>query len=85
MERRNFLRTMLGVAGATALPSEMWPFRKIFLPASPKILSPALRPFVVYASAARIDFMDLYCWGTTYHRVSIEKIDLKKGEIIFAP
>ena len=38
MERRNFLRTMLGVAGATALPSEMWPFRKIFLPAGPKII-----------------------------------------------
>lgn len=33
MNRRNFLRSMLGVAAATALPSEVWPFRKIFLPA----------------------------------------------------
>ena len=33
MQRRNFLRAMLGVAAATALPSEVWPFRKIFLPA----------------------------------------------------
>jgi len=33
MERRNFLRSILGVAAATALPSEVWPFRKIFLPA----------------------------------------------------
>jgi len=32
MERRSFLRAMLGVAAATALPSEVWPFRKIFLP-----------------------------------------------------
>ena len=33
------MRTMLGVAAATALPSEVWPFRKIFLPAQPKIVS----------------------------------------------
>ena len=33
MERRNFLRAILGVAATTALPSEVWPFRKIFLPA----------------------------------------------------
>jgi hypothetical protein len=37
MERRNFLRAMLGVAAATALPSEVWPFRKIFLPAQPSV------------------------------------------------
>lgn len=37
MERRNFLRAMLGVAAATALPSEIWPFKKIFLPPTPKI------------------------------------------------
>lgn len=32
MDRRNFLRNILGVAAATALPSEVWPFKKIFLP-----------------------------------------------------
>lgn len=32
MNRRNFLRLSLGVATVTALPSEVWPFRKIFLP-----------------------------------------------------
>jgi TAT (twin-arginine translocation) pathway signal sequence len=37
MDRRNFLRSMLGVAAATALPSEIFPFRKIFLPAVPSI------------------------------------------------
>jgi hypothetical protein len=39
MERRNFLRAMLGVAAATALPSEVWPFRKIFLPMTPTVWS----------------------------------------------
>jgi hypothetical protein len=32
MDRRAFLGSMLKVAAATALPSEIWPFRKIFLP-----------------------------------------------------
>jgi hypothetical protein len=40
MERRNFLRAMLGIAAATALPSEVFPFRKIFLPAAPTIVTP---------------------------------------------
>jgi hypothetical protein len=38
MDRRNFLRSMLGVAAATALPSEVWPFKKIFLPTAPLIV-----------------------------------------------
>lgn len=29
---------MLGVAAATALPSEVWPFKKIFLPPAPRIV-----------------------------------------------
>ena len=37
MNRRNFLRSMLGVAAATALPSEVWPFRKIFVMPGPTI------------------------------------------------
>jgi hypothetical protein len=32
------MRRMLGVAAATALPSEIWPFRKIFLPPARKII-----------------------------------------------
>jgi hypothetical protein len=36
MDRRGFLRSMLGVAAVTALPSEVFPFRKIFLPPMPK-------------------------------------------------
>ena len=40
MNRRNFLRSMLGVAAATALPSEVFPFRKIFLPENPKPIDP---------------------------------------------
>lgn len=40
MDRRNFLRSMLGVAAATALPSEVWPFKKIFLPLVPRIIVP---------------------------------------------
>lgn len=39
MNRRNFMRTLLGVASATALPSEVWPFRKIFLPPAPSIVT----------------------------------------------
>jgi hypothetical protein len=38
MDRRAFLGSMLKVAAATALPSEIWPFRKIFLPAQSPIL-----------------------------------------------
>jgi hypothetical protein len=40
---------MLGVAAATALPSEIFPFRKIFLPAAPRI--------------TRVDMLDLSQWG----------------------
>lgn len=32
MNRRRFLGTMLGAGAATVLPSEVWPFRKYFLP-----------------------------------------------------
>lgn len=39
MDRRNFLRTMLGVAAVAALPSEVFPFKKIFLPTYPGRLS----------------------------------------------
>jgi len=34
------MSSLLGVAAATALPSEVWPFRKIFLPAAPQLLMP---------------------------------------------
>lgn len=37
MERRNFLRNMLGIGGCGLIaPSMCWPFRKIFIPAVPK-------------------------------------------------
>lgn len=52
MDRRNFLRSMLGVAAATALPSEVWPFRKIFLPTAIPI--------------SRVDVLDLSYWGIGY-------------------
>jgi len=32
MERRNFLRLLMGGASATVAPSLVWPFRKFFLP-----------------------------------------------------
>lgn len=32
MNRRGFIGALLGTAAATALPSEIWPFRKIFVP-----------------------------------------------------
>jgi hypothetical protein len=38
MDRRAFLESMLKVAAATALPSEVWPFRKIFLPPAPPVV-----------------------------------------------
>jgi hypothetical protein len=53
MDRRNFLRSMLGVAAATALPSEVWPFKKIFLPLAPRI--------------TRVDMLDLSQWGMAYY------------------
>lgn len=49
MNRRNFLRSMLGVAAATALPSEIWPFRKIFVPANPKPIDLTGLPVYVVA------------------------------------
>jgi hypothetical protein len=42
VDRRGFLRSLLGVAAITALPSEVWPFRKIFLPPAPVIVAPTL-------------------------------------------
>lgn len=51
MDRRNFLRSMLGVAAVTALPSEIWPFKKIFVPAAIPI--------------SRIDILDLRHWGNS--------------------
>ena len=56
MDRRNFLRSMLGVAAATALPSEVWPFRKIFLPPAPMI--------------TRVDVLDLNYWGQNQIRIA---------------
>lgn len=40
MNRRNFLRAILGTAAATALPSEVWPFRKIFVPHAIQLWGP---------------------------------------------
>jgi hypothetical protein len=40
VNRRNFLHALLGTAAATALPSEVWPFKKIFLPLAPTIVIP---------------------------------------------
>ena len=71
MDRRNFLRTMLGVAAVTALPSEVFPFKKIFLPPAKKIVTlneaavEALQlesfskgiPDLVYKSTSMYDFM----------------------------
>jgi len=41
MNRRNFLCSMLGVSAAGVvvplLPSQVWPFRKIFLPAQSRV------------------------------------------------
>jgi hypothetical protein len=41
MNRRNFLRSALGLGAvaiaAPLLPSEVWPFRKIFLPAQSRV------------------------------------------------
>lgn len=42
MNRRLFLGTLLGTAVATALPSEIFPFRKIFLPAKKVYSAPTL-------------------------------------------
>lgn len=51
MDRRNFLRSMLGVAAVTALPSEIWPFKKIFVPTAIPV--------------SRIDILDLRHWGNS--------------------
>lgn len=41
LSRREFLRrSSFLAAGATLLPSQVWPHRKIFVPAEPKIYSP---------------------------------------------
>jgi len=53
MNRRNFMRAILGTAAATALPSEVWPFRKIFLPGAPQLWFPA----------NRVDNLDINAWG----------------------
>jgi hypothetical protein len=60
MERRSFLRAMLGVAAATALPSEVWPFRKIFLPAPQNEF---MWPHELAINWSRVDHLDLSYWG----------------------
>jgi hypothetical protein len=56
MERRSFLRTLLGVAAATALPSEVWPFKKIFLPMAPRIVTPlVVSPALVVSDVEAIE------------------------------
>lgn len=55
MERRNFLRSLLGVAAATALPSEIWPFRKIFVPPAPQIFVPEVLPPLSVAAVEAIE------------------------------
>jgi hypothetical protein len=65
MDRRNFLRNMLGVAAATALPSEVFPFRKIFLPAAPTVASTMIieGPWI---DPGRVDILDWQYWGRTF-------------------
>jgi hypothetical protein len=60
MNRRNFLRSMLGVAAATALPSEVFPFRKIFLPMASRIIVPkGFAPYAVGINEAAIEAIEL--------------------------
>lgn len=41
LDRREFLRRSLFLAGgATLLPSQVWPYKKIFIPPEPKIYTP---------------------------------------------
>jgi hypothetical protein len=63
---------MLGVAAATALPSEVWPFRKIFVPPVLVELPPLPPPFfydelggIAYYNVrtAGMDMIDLNYWG----------------------
>ena len=54
MNRRELLRSMMGVAAATALPSEIWPFRKIFLP--PLSMSPKLYSTIPTPGGWRVYF-----------------------------
>jgi hypothetical protein len=64
---------MLGVAAATALPSEVWPFKKIFLPpAMPTWYGTSIqRPLLTMSAAVmnlernRIDMLDISRWGVT--------------------
>lgn len=75
MDRRNFLRSMLGVAAVTALPSEVWPFKKIFLPPTP----------------SRIDIIDLRFWGkkpldiAAIETLELEYFSKELPDLIFRP
>lgn len=62
MDRRNFLRSVLGVAAATALPSEVWPFRKIFLPPA-KPIKFLEHPVIDWS---RVDVLDMHYWGMDF-------------------
>jgi hypothetical protein len=63
---------MLGVAAATALPSEVWPFRKIFLPPAPKIWMGVDFGFdsgvaiATFYDPMRVDILDFSKWGMCY-------------------
>lgn len=84
MERRHFLRAMLGVAAATALPSEIWPFRKIFLPPAPKIIAPNAFTFAHDPGFAAGDTVVVgHSRGEGISFV-IDRVDTRRCEIYFS-
>jgi hypothetical protein len=70
MNRRGFLNAILKTAAATALPSEVWPFRKIFLPpVLPRIFIPTLE--TIFGLKAFEEGIDPESWSP----IDIEKLD----------
>ena len=65
MNRRGFIGAMLGAAAATALPSEVWPFRKIFLPAQKALTMGDINAICFEEFGKAIP--DLYYASTPWH------------------
>lgn len=77
MNRRGFLRSMLGVAAATALPSEIWPFRKIFVPENPVPLFPP----GTYGALSRAEYPGRLCVPLSQQQITALELEYYAKEI----
>jgi hypothetical protein len=86
---------MLGVAAATALPSEVWPFKKIFLPMAPRIVipdflnAPSIHDLscdeILGEGLSRATYPGRLATPISYPAYRIPLQDMAKGKFVWTP